>query len=197
MQSERTINSIKLKSGNLTMDPIEINNHFRDFYQQLYESEYKANNKTVQKLFLDQLQFETISEDEKTALDSPLTMEDLSEAIGDINSGKAPGPDGIPIEFYKIFERQLLRPLLDMFEESFITGRLPDSLRLAIITIILKPNKPPTECSSYRPIRLMGCDTKILCKALARKLDKHLPQLITDDQQGFVQKRQGYHNETQ
>lgn len=30
--------------------------------------------------------------------------------------------------------------------------------------------------------------------ALATKLDKYLPQLINDDQQGFVQKRQGYHN---
>ena len=53
-----------------------------------------------------------------------------------------------------------------MYEESFITGRLPDSLRLAIITIILTPNNPRTECSSYRPICLVGCDTKILCKAL-------------------------------
>ncbi len=57
-------------------------------------------------------------------------------------------------------------------------GTLADSLRLAIITLILKPNKSPTECSSYRPISLMGCDTKILCKALSRRLDKYLPQLI-------------------
>lgn len=81
-----------------------------------------------------------------------------------------------------------------MYEESFTTGMLPDSLRLAIITLILKPNKSPTECSSYRPISLMGCNTKIPCKALARRLDKYLPQLIDDDQQGFIQKRQGYHN---
>lgn len=109
------MNSIKLKSVNLTMDPIEINNKFRDFYQQLYKSKYKANNKTVQKLFLDQLQFQTISEDERTALDSALTTEDLSEAIGDINSVKSPGPDGLPVEFYKTFKRKLVRPLLDMY----------------------------------------------------------------------------------
>lgn len=46
----------------------------------------------------------------------------------------------------------------------------------------------------YRPISLMGCDTKILCKVLSRRLDKYLSQLIIDDQEGFVQKRQGYHN---
>lgn len=191
MQTERTINSIKSISGNLAMDPLEINNHFRHFYKLLYKSELTGNRK-AQNTFLDQLQFRTISEYEK--ITSPLTAKELCEAIGDINSGKAPGPDGISIEFYKTFKRQLVRPLLDMYEESFMEGTLPDSLRLAIITLILKPNKPPTKSQSYRPISLMGCDTKILYKVLSRRLDKYRPQLNIDDQQGFVQKRQGYHN---
>lgn len=193
MQAERAIASVKTMSGNLTRDPLEINNNFRDFYKLTYKSEY-PENKEAQNTFLDQLQFRTISEEEKITLDSQITITDLCEAIGDINSGKAPGPDGLPIEFYKTFKEQLVRPLLDMYEESFNEGTLPDSLRLAIITLILKPKKPPTECSSYRGISLMGCDTKILCKTLSRRLDKCLPQLIIDDQQGFVQKRQGYHN---
>ena len=192
-QTERTINNIKSTSGNLTTDPLEINKNFRDFYESTYKSEYTENSED-QSAFLDQLQFRTISDDEKITLDSPLTIAELFEAIGDMNSGKAPGPDGLPIEFYKTFRKLLVRPLLDMYDESFNTGTLPDSLRLALITLILKPNKPPTECSSYRPISLMGCDTKILCKTLSRRLDKYLPQLINDDQQGFVQKRQGYHN---
>ncbi len=48
MQSERTINNIKLNSGNLTTDPVEINNHFRDFYQMLYKSEYNRNKKSAE-----------------------------------------------------------------------------------------------------------------------------------------------------
>lgn len=40
----------------------------------------------------------------------------------------------------------------------------------------------------------MGCDTKILCKALSRRLDKFMPKLVIDDQQGFIKKRQGYDN---
>lgn len=98
------------------------------------------------------------------------------------------------MEFYKTFKNKLMQPLLNMYEESYKSGILPDSLRLATITLLLKPNKPPTECSSYRGISLMGCDTKILCKTLSRRLDKYVPNLITDDQQGFVKTRQGYHN---
>lgn len=145
-------------------------------------------------MFLDQLHFRTIPEDEKIILDGPLTTEELIEAIGDMDSGKAPGPDGLPIEFYKTFQKQLVRPLLDMYEESLVERMLPELLRLALITLILKLTKPPTECLSYRPISLMGCDTKILCKSLSRRLDKYLHLLINDDQQEFVQRRQEYHN---
>uniref|UniRef100_A0A3Q3GBT7 Reverse transcriptase domain-containing protein n=1 Tax=Kryptolebias marmoratus TaxID=37003 RepID=A0A3Q3GBT7_KRYMA len=193
MQAERAINSIKSKSDILITDPSEINENFREFYKTLYESEYSGNEES-QTTFLNQLKFKTLLEEEKTTLDRPLTIKDLSEAIDSMNSGKTPGPDGLPIEFYKAFKNKLILPLLNMYEESYKAGLLPDSLRLATITLLLKPNKPPTECSSYRGISLMGCDTKILCKALSRRLDKYLPNLIIDDQQGFIKTRQGYHN---
>ena len=103
-----------------------------------------------------------MSEKEQKKLDCSLTTKELAEAIQSMQSGKAPGPDGFPIEFYMRFEEKLLAPLLDMFKEFYIKGILPPSLRLAIITLILKPNKPPNECSCFRPISLMGCDIKIL-----------------------------------
>jgi len=34
-QAERSVTSIKFPSGNSTMDPLEINNNFRSFYEQL------------------------------------------------------------------------------------------------------------------------------------------------------------------
>lgn len=66
-------------------------------------------------IFLDQLQFETLTVEVKV----DITMEELLQAIKSINSGKSPGPDGLPIEFYKTFHKQLLTPLLDMLNESF------------------------------------------------------------------------------
>ena len=123
-----------------------------------------------------------------------MTAEELIEANQNMNSGKAPGPDGLPIEFYKTFKTKLVEPLLSMFKECFQKGTLPPTMRLAMITLIQKPGKPHTECSSFRPISLMCSDTKILCKMFARRLDPHLPKLIHNDQNGFVQNRQGFHN---
>lgn len=193
IQSERTINSIMTCSGNLSTDPLEINNNFREFYENLYRSEC-SQTAEERDTFLDRLQFRTLTEDAKKELDADLTTEEISQAIQSINSGKVPGPDGFPIEFYKTFKEKLLIPLINMFEESYQTGTLPPSLRLAMITLILKPGKPATECSSFRPISLIGCDMKILCKALARRLDPYIPYIVHNDQNGFVQKRQGFHN---
>lgn len=83
-------------------------------YESLYKSEY-AGVTQQQETFLDQLQFQSLSEDEKEALDGALTVEDLYDAMKSMNSGKAPGPDGIPIEFYKKFKQKLAQLLLDMF----------------------------------------------------------------------------------
>lgn len=99
-----------------------------------------------------------------------------------MNSGKAPSPDGILVEFYKKFKEKLKQPLINMFNESYINGTLPSSLRLAMITVILKPGKSPTNCSSYRPISFIGCHVKILCEALSKRLEQFLPQLVSNDQ---------------
>lgn len=136
----------------------------------------------------------TLTEEVKVDLDKDITVEELLQAIKSINSGKTPGPYGLPIEFYKTFQKQLLTPLLDMFNESFNSGTLPPTLRLATIILILKPGKIPTDCSSYRPISLMEVDTKLLCKVLTKRLDPHIPLLVHGDQNGFVQTRQGFHN---
>ncbi len=37
------------------------------------------------------------------ALDSPLTSDELQEALNSMPNKKAPGPDGFPAEFYKEF----------------------------------------------------------------------------------------------
>uniref|UniRef100_A0A8C9X250 Reverse transcriptase domain-containing protein n=1 Tax=Sander lucioperca TaxID=283035 RepID=A0A8C9X250_SANLU len=144
--------------------------------------------------FLDHLQFQVLTEEARKELDNDITEQELLQAIKSVNSGKVPGPDGLPIEFYKTFRKHLLIPLLNMFNESFDIGNLPPTLRLATITLILKPGKASTDCSSYRPISLMGVDTKILCKVLARRLDPYVPFLVHDDQNGFVRSRQGFHN---
>lgn len=81
-----------------------------------------------------------------------------------------------------------------MLVEAFEVGRLPPSLNQAIITLILKKDKDPTECKSYRPISLISVDCRLLSKILANRLDNILGSVIHSDQVGFIRKRNSSNN---
>jgi hypothetical protein len=58
-----------------------------------------------------------------------------------MQSGKAPGPDGFPIDYSKKFPDQLAPLLLGMFTGSLSQGSLPTTLTQASILLILKKDK--------------------------------------------------------
>lgn len=81
-----------------------------------------------------------------------------------------------------------------MYIECFNNNNLPLSLRESLIILLPKPGKTNTKCENMRPISLINTDTKILCKILSKRLESALPDVVGDDQNGFVKSRQGFHN---
>ena len=70
------------------------------------------------------------------------------------------------LSFIKTFSDKLAPILLDMFNESLANGSLPQTLSQAVISLLLKKDKDPTECGSYRHLGLvthlfhgLGCST--------------------------------------
>ncbi len=81
-----------------------------------------------------------------------------------------------------------------MFNKSFQSAVLPPTLNQASISLILKKNKDPLACSSYRPISLLNVDFKLLSKTLALCLETMLPSIISPDQTGFIKNRHSFFN---
>lgn len=79
----------------MSNDPQDINNVFQEFYQSLYRSE-RSPTSAYRDNFLNHLQFKTLTEGVKEDLDKDITIQELLQAIKSINSGKVPGPDGLP-----------------------------------------------------------------------------------------------------
>lgn len=127
-------------------------------------------------------------------LEQSITDEIILKAIDNIKGGKAAGLDGLLVDSYKQFKDKLVNPLKEMFKESFTNGYLPPTLSCALIILILKPDKCPTQCDSYRPISLLNTDTKIIAKLLALRLEKCLSLLINADQSGFIKNFKASHN---
>lgn len=187
------ITQIMDESGSITSDPDKINSTFKLFFSQLYTSESLTGENQLN-TFFENLDLPKVSPENNLKLDTALTLSEIKEAIQSMSSGKSPGPDGYPVEFFKRFSDQLAPLLLDMFNYSFNLGTLPPTLMQASISLIFKKGKDPLNCASYRPISLLPVDVKILAKILARRLESIMPQIISDDQTGFIRGRHSYSN---
>ncbi len=81
-----------------------------------------------------------------------------------------------------------------MFNHSFDQSKLPSSLTQAHITVLLKPNKDALYFNSYRPISLLNVDFNILSKVLASRIEYIIPDIISQDQTGFIKGRHSFIN---
>lgn len=59
--------------------------------------------------FLDNLKISELSPDDGERLDRPITKEEIELAVSSLQSGKSPGPDGFPAEFFRSALRCLYR----------------------------------------------------------------------------------------
>ena len=126
-------------------------------------------------------------------LDAPLNVEEIKSSIKAMQNSKSPGPDGFPVEFLKKFINKLAPLLNSVFNESLEHGSLPPTLTQASISLLLKKGKDPVSYASYRPLSLLDVDVKILSKTLATRLEKVLPIIISEEQNGFIKGQMSEH----
>ena len=83
--------------------------------------------------------------------DSKIEEKHVTQAIRSAGTGKSPGPDGLPAEFYKHYE-DLLTPLLtEVINHSYLEGTLPTTMRQGDVALIYK-KKDPKDIGSYGTI---------------------------------------------
>ena len=81
---------------------MEINSVFKSYYSSLYTSE-SPDNSDVMVEFLDNLEIPTIESTLAEQIDAPVTLDEIIRSIKSLQSGKAPGPHGFPLNFTKSF----------------------------------------------------------------------------------------------
>ena len=101
---------------------------------------------------------------------------------------KAPGEDGLPSEFYKVFWIDIKSYLIKSYQHSYSTGMLSITQRRGIISLIPK-QKDPLNLKNWRPLSLLNQDYKLLAKLIAERIKPHLKKLINIDQTGFIKGR--------
>lgn len=79
--------------------------------------------------------------------------------------------------------------MVDSLNYSYDYGELSNSQKEAIITLIEKKDKDKWDLSNWRPISLINVDVKIGSKAIAKRLEKVLPNIIHYNQRAYVRGR--------
>ena len=72
---------------------------------------------------------------------------------------------------------------------SYDHGELSNSQKRAIITLVEKKDKDRRDISNWRPISLINVDVKIGSKAIAKRLEAVLPNIIHHNQSAYVKDR--------
>lgn len=72
----------------------------------------------------------------------PLTAQELLQALQGMQSGRAPGMDGLPVGFYKSFWTTVGEDMLEVTNDSLNHGVLPLSCKRAVLTLLPKKGDP-------------------------------------------------------
>jgi len=113
----------------------------------------------------------------------PFTPAMVTEAIRATKNTPSTGPDGISNKHLKHLGPHAIRVFTDIFNYSLQHNSIPNTWKQAKIIPILKPNKPPTEPTSYRPISLLCTPSKILERLVLNNITPHIP--LSPSQHGF------------
>jgi hypothetical protein len=129
-----------------------------------------------------------VSPSENEFLTAPFTIEEVKEAIFQMEKNKAPGPDGFPAEFYQKFWEIIKGDIMLMFNDLF-HGNLPlFSLNFGVITLIPKLQEVNV-IQQYRPICLLNVSFKIFTKVATNRLNMVADKVISPTQTAFMRGR--------
>ena len=102
-----------------------------------------------------------------------------------LKRSKAPGPDNTHNVVLRLgTTTSLYHHLARLFTSSMQLGYIPTAWKIATLHMLLKPDKPTSLTTSYRPISLISSIMKLFERVIEHRLRSHLEHI------GFINKHQ-------
>ena len=120
----------------------------------------------------------------------PITIDEIETEITNMKQNKSPGYDNISSKIIKLTAKNISESLTHILNTTFLTGIIPDKLKIALVTPIFKTNEN-TKFKNYRPISVLSCFSKLLETLMYKRLIKFIEKnkILSKHQYGFRQNR--------
>jgi hypothetical protein len=114
------------------------------------------------------------------------THKEVENTLMSLDSGSAPGWDGIPTHFLKQAKEILVPLISDLTNLCFNTGTFPYLLKRSTVTPVYKSGNRD-DANSYRPIAVLTSISKIIEKLLNSRIVSYLTKynILSSSQYGF------------
>ncbi|KAK3543539.1 hypothetical protein QTP70_023870, partial [Hemibagrus guttatus] len=116
-----------------------------------------------------------------------IRKDEVRKALKRMKSGKAVGPDNIPVEVWKCLGEAAVEFLTSLFNRVLESERMPEEWRRSVLVPIFKNKGDVQSCSNYRGIKLMSHTMKLWERVVEARLRKVVE--ICEQQYGFMPRK--------
>ena len=176
--ADRWISALREDDGSIISSPADLCHCLSSFYSSLFT--VAPTDPSVQASFLGNLSL-SLDHDQAAVCEGPLTLVECLTALQGMARRKAPGSDGLPMEFYVKFWDVLGADLVSVLNSSLDSGCLSLSQRRGVISLSFKKGDR-LDPRNWRPITLLNVDYKIASRVIAGRLLKVIHLVVDKDQ---------------
>ena len=151
-----TISQLKINDTVFVTTDGDILSECTAFYKNLCASK---NPDILQSTSFSKVNSISLTSEEQSLCEGPLTQKECFEALKNMESDKTPGTDGLPAEFYKVFWADISSFLISALNYGFDSGHLSVTQRRGVIKLIPKKDAELYFIKNWRPITLLNTKT--------------------------------------
>ncbi|KAK3565775.1 hypothetical protein QTP86_015038 [Hemibagrus guttatus] len=165
---------IKDRDGRVLTSEESVQRRWKEYFEELMNEE-NEREKRVEGVNSVEQKVDKIRKDE------------VRKALKRMKSGKAVGPDDIPVEVWKCLGEAAMEFLANLFNRVLESERMPEEWRRSVLVPIFKNKGDVQSCSNYRGIKLMSHTMKVWERVVEARLRKVVD--ICEQQYGFMPRK--------
>ncbi|KAK3552669.1 hypothetical protein QTP86_019443, partial [Hemibagrus guttatus] len=165
---------IKDRDGRVLTSEESVQRRWKEYFEELMNEE-NEREKRVEGVNSVEQKVDKIRKDE------------VRKALKRMKSGKAVGPDDIPVEVWKCLGKAAVEFLTSLFNRVLESEKMPEEERRSVLVPIFNNKGDVQSCSNYRGIKLMSHTMKVWERVVEARLRKVVE--ICEQQNGFMPRK--------